>query len=221
MVSKKDALLNAGSEGIVEGIKMIPGLNILVSSLKAYQDSIEEQQRTEFITQLNMRLEQIELISFNREWYKSSEGIEVSKKIIASALNAEYADKIEYFANALINSSKDYSQDERLKYIEILRIVSKPALKVLAKERELHKKRGERSSPQVSFNQLVKNLDLSPHLIETCINELYSLGVFSHTLEFSSDGHATRHFDQGTSAYTKYSEKFVLFLLDPRTINSN
>ncbi|MDP3580856.1 MAG: hypothetical protein Q8S39_02905, partial [Ignavibacteria bacterium] len=164
------------------------------------------------------RLVQIEEKSFNSKWYGTDEGAEVSKKIIASALNAEFADKVSYFANALINSSGDFVQDERLKFIEILRMISKPALKVLAKERELQKQRGQGHSSSISFNGLTKNLDLSPHLIETCITELYSIGVFSHTLEFDADGHATSHFDRGTPAYTKFSEKFVLFILDPRTI---
>jgi len=219
MVKKKDAIIKAGSEGIIESIKMIPGLNILVSSVKAYQDNIEEQQRTEFIEELKTRLEQIEEKSFNAKWYNTLDGIVVSKKIIASALNAEFADKISYFANALINCSQNYEQDERLKFIEILRVISKPALKVLAVERELKRKLGDGHSMQVSMNELVNHLDLSPHLIETCITELYSIGVFSHTIEFNASGHQQKNYERGIAAFTKFSEKFISFILDPRTIN--
>jgi hypothetical protein len=221
MVSRNEAIIAAGSESLVEFIKMIPGVNILVSGVKAYQENIDEQQRIQFIEELNSRLKELGDKFENSDWYKTDNGIEITKKIIASALNAEFADKISFFVNALINASKSFDQDERLKFIETLRIISKPALKVLAKERELQKRRGIAHSTQVLQDELIKELNLSPFLVETCITELYNLGIFSHTTEFSSSGQVKSSFSKGTAAYNEFTEKFVSFILDPRTLVSD
>jgi len=210
-----EALLAGGSKGLIEFAKIVPGLSVLVEGIRAYQENIEEQQKRDFIASLTERLKNLEAESINAEWYQSEEGIEVTKKIIGSALNPEYADKVSYFANALINSSGDYEQDERLKFIEILRHISKPALKILAKERGLHLERGRGYSPQVLVSELIKNTTLEPHLVEACVNELFSIGVFSHTVDFDKNGRQRSHFENGTAAYTKYTDKIINFLLDP------
>lgn len=136
-----------------------------------------------------------------------------NEKIVASALNAEYTDKIEYFSNALLNSQNEsFNQSERLKFIEILRQVSKPALEILALEDMLQKKRGPFYSSQVIKSDLIKVSNLTPHLVEACINELYSLGVFSSTESYSSDGREISGFSNGTAAYTEFTKSLLSLL---------
>jgi len=131
-------------------------------------------------------------------------------------LNSEYNDKIDYFANAFINSAQEFNQFQRLKFIEVLKIVSKPALIVLSKEYELQNQRTINDTGEVNLPALIKNLDMDPHLIESCVKELYNIGVFSSVIEYSESGNKKSYFQSGTSAYTEFTERFIEFIRDPR-----
>ena len=218
MTDKAKALIKAVEGGGVEVVKLIPGLGILIEGVRAYHESIEEQQREKFIQKILDRLSALE-DSFSDEWYRTPEGLEVTKKIVASALNAEFADKIEYFTNALLNAPKGFEQAERLKFVEILRHISKPALEILATEKILQMERGKHFSEQVLVGDLIKKTRLSPHLVESCVNELYSMGVFSSTISFSKSGHPSAHFSEGIAAFTQFTERFIEFIKDPRSIS--
>ena len=203
-------------EGLIEVAKLIPGLGTLIEGVRAYQNKIEELQREEFIKAFDDRLKKREgRFSRDWDWYKTDEARQVIKKIIASALNAEYADKIDYFANAIFNVANDYEPVERLKFIEILRNISKPALIVLKAEKRLQDRRGPHHSPQVLNEQIIKETGLNPYLVDACVNELYALGVFSSTISYTSDGTKSESFSDGVVAYTDFSEKFVSFIEDP------
>lgn len=201
-------------ESLIEATKLVPGLGILIEGVRAYQNKIEEEQREEFIKALVERLEKCEGRVSN-DWYKTDEATQVIKKIVASAMNAEYIDKIDYFANAILNAANEYDQVERLKFIEILRNISKPALIVLEAEKRLQDKRGPRHSSQVLNDQIIKETKLDPYLVETCVNELYALGVFSSTTGYTSDGRKTEYFSDGVAAYTDFTKRFVSFIEDP------
>lgn len=214
MVDKKRALIDAVGTGALEVISLVPGFGVLLESVRAYQESIEEQQREQFITLLIERIEVLENAAVNG-WYSTPEGVEVIKKIVASALNAEYCDKIEYFANVLVNCAGNFEQTERLEFIEILRQVSKSALCILAKESELQQKRGRQFSPQVIVHELIQESGMDPHLVEALIKELGSLGVFSSTISFSTEGKPLQGFSGGALAYTEFTTRFVDFIKNP------
>lgn len=157
---------------------------LLIEGIRAYQSYIEEEQRQRFLSVLQERVNRVERL-FDCQWYSTEEGKAISKKLIAVALRAESADKVDYFADALINASKPmFTHDKRCKFCEILKTVSLPALRVLAYETNLQKERGPGHSPQVLIDQLIQRSGMDPFLVEACVRELYMLGVFSSTTDF-------------------------------------
>lgn len=214
VADKKRAFIKGAGEGALEAIKLVPGISILIEGVRSYQENIEEQQRKQFMKLLLERITVLENAT-SIEWYCTAEGEEIVKKIIASALNAEYSDKIEYFANGLVNCAGDFEQVERLKFIETLRHISKPALYILAKESELHQKRGKTFSPQVLVEELIRESDMQPHLVEACVKELESFGIFSSTIRFTKDGKQAEGFSTGALAYTEFTDRFINFIKSP------
>lgn len=215
VADKKRALIKGAAEGALEVIKLVPGLSILIEGVRSYQENIEEQQREHFTQLLLERIEEL-ANAVSNGWYSTAEGEEVIKKIVASALNAEYCDKIEYFANGLVNCSADFEQAEILKFIETLKHISKPALCILAKESELQQKRGKFFSPKVLVDELIKESEMQPHLVEACIKELGSFGIFSSTISYTKDGKQAEGFSSDTLAYTEFTNRFVNFIRSPK-----
>ena len=214
MTDQSKAIFSGLEESIIETVELVPGLGILLEGVRAYNESIEEQQRIQFTNEISKRLDELEN-TFKDTCYQTEEGEEVVKKIVASALNSEYNDKINYFANALFNAHKDFKQLNRLKFVEMIRQLSKPALVILAKEHELHQERGESFSPQVLQEQLIQETELPPHLVESCVKELSSVGVFSSTIEFYDDGSQSSYFRNGAVAYTEFTNQFIEFIKNP------
>lgn len=214
MQGKSKAVFKGISEAVIQAIELVPGLASLIESVRAYQECIDDQQREIFIRELEKRVSHQEA-TFKDPWYQTVEGQEIVKKLAASALNAEYADKVEYFAKALLNASMDIGQDKKLKFIEILRQISKPALKVLAAEKQLHEERGRSWSSQVELGPLVTKTSLEAHLVEACIKELYSLGVFSSATSFNKEGDKSTGFETGTPAFVGFTDEFIRFISEP------
>lgn len=214
MVDTKRAIKEGTKGAALECFKSVPVLSVLIEGVKNYQASIETQQKELFLELLRDRVAALEKVE-NIEWFKTTEGEEVVKKIVASALNAEYGDKIEYFANALVNCAGDFEQAKRLKFIETLRHVSKPALCILAEESELQQKRGKHFSPQVLVSELIERSGKEPHLVDACVKELGYLGVFSSTVSYTKDGKQEQGFSSNTLAYTEFTERFVEFIKNP------
>ncbi len=206
-ISQKEAVLSGVEEGVIEAIKLVPGFNILIGGIKKYEAHIENQQRELFLVALTNRIADIEQ-HFQNDWYKTPEAEEFVKKTVASALNAEYADKIDFFANMLINSKEDLKQMERMKFLELVRQLSKPALVVLDVATKLYKRRGTGHSPQMddptTKRYIITETGFEQLLVDACVSELLSLGVFS------SEG-----FRPSVSGYTSFTLKFFNFISDP------
>lgn len=212
MVGTK-GIKKAVKEAGVEIAKAIPGIAPLIEGIRAYQSYIEEGQRQRFLSVLQERVNRVERL-FDCQWYSTEEGKAISKKLIAVALRAESADKVDYFADALINASKPmFTHDKRCKFCEILKTVSLPALRVLAYETNLQKERGPGHSPQVLIDQLIQRSGMDPFLVEACVRELYMLGVFSSTTDFFESGHRKSGFDEGIAAYSSFTHEFVEFAI--------
>jgi hypothetical protein len=110
--------------------RRVPVVSELIEGASAYKESIEEQQRAAFIEALVARVDRVQ--DEADKWYQSPEGETFVKKVVATALNAEYADKIDFLANALVNGPLLGSDDAmRLKLVEMIRQLSRPALQVL------------------------------------------------------------------------------------------
>jgi hypothetical protein len=216
MSDKSKAIVKGVSEGAIEAIKLLPGAGVLIEGIRSYHDSIEEAQRQSFIEGVVERLNVLEE-AFTNEWYQTPNGEEVVKKIVATALNAEFTDKIDYFTNALFNAPAEISQLERLKFVELIRNLSKSSLLILAKEEELQRNRGKYHSPQVIQDQLIKSTGLNPYLVEASIRELSAQGVFSSVAEFKSSSEPKTIFSGSAVAFTDFSRKFIDFIKDPRS----
>ena len=172
MAKRLKALTAGATEGAIEAAKLIPGVGILIESVRRYHETIEDQQREEFVDLISQRLEKIEQ---NSAWYASEEGERFVRKIVATALNAEYADKLEFLANALANGP-ELADDSasRLKFVEMIRSLSAPALEVLVASLEQQEGDG-----QVLAGRLAGTMNWPPYLVDACVNELRSLGVYS------------------------------------------
>jgi hypothetical protein len=206
---KSKGLLAAASEATIEVVKQIvPFSGAFIEGVRKYHESIEEQQREEFVQALSERVEEL---SKNAEWYKSEQGQAFVKKIVATALNAEYVDKLEFLANALVNGPK-LGADEamRAKFVEMIRQLSKPALEVLVAS--LGRVSG---TGQVMPGEIAGILRWSPELVDACVRELYAFGAFSSTTHWAKSGEGYRqgqYFNEGVPARTDFTKSFSEFI---------
>ena len=204
---KKRALSEGGAEAAIELVKLIPGAGALIEGVRKYHDSIEEQQRAAFVERLESRVSALE---GNREWYQSEEGELFVKKVVATALNAEYADKLDFLANALVSGPQVEGQAMRLKMVEMIRQVSRTAIDVLVAALNNPSGTGEVISADIA-----KAMGWHPALVDACVQELYALGAFSHVTAWRDQGsHITsaQGFSRGTPALTDISRAFVEFV---------
>jgi len=202
-VSKKDALIAAADGATIATIKRIPVLGELIEGIQKYEENIAEQQRRIFLEVLRDRVDDLETY-FTDPWYSTSEAQEFMKKTVASALNAEYTDKVKFFVNMLANAKQDLEQMERLKFVELIRQLSKPALKVLALAAQLSGTIvGLKDIKQIKGNAVSK-LNLDGLLVDSCIDELFSVGVLSQ-----------QHL-KARAGYTAFTQRFVDFLKNPK-----
>ncbi|HEY9905988.1 MAG TPA: hypothetical protein V6D18_00100, partial [Thermosynechococcaceae cyanobacterium] len=111
----------------------------------------------------------------NLNWYKTEEGDRFARKVIATALNAEYVDKLDFIANLFVNGTTlGNGEAERFKYVEMVRLLSRPALQVLVKIVQIlpeHK--------GISVCNLAAEIGWEPALVDACILELHAVGAIS------------------------------------------
>src|SRR5262249_29502885 len=145
----------------------------------------------------------------NADWYKSDQGQKFVKKVVATALNAEYADKLKFLANALVNGPGLRGDDAmRAKFVEMIRQLSKSALEVLVASLRRQIPSG---TGQVMPGQLAGVLGWAPELVESCVKELFAFGVFSSTTRWIKSGENYRqaqYFPEGTPAITAFTKSF-------------
>lgn len=212
LAKKSKGLLSGAREAAIEVVKqVVPFSGALIESVRKYHESIEEQQREQFVAALSERVEELHT---NAEWYKSGEGQQFVKKIVATALNAEHADKVEFLANALVNGPRlGADAAKRAKFIEMIRQLSKPALEVLVASLQHPTGTG-----QVMPGELAGELGWPPELVEACVKELYSLGAFSSTKSWFKSGDSYRqseHFREGIPSANSITRSFAEFVSSP------
>ena len=204
--------LKAGvKEGVIGVVKkLVPGVDILIDSVGKYHETIEQQQREEFVNLLAARIEKIENHS---EWYTTEGGEKFVRKIVATALNAEHIDKLDFLANALSNGPTLGDDDAlRLKYLDFIRSLSKPSLDALvgfAKYSSI--------GTEVKAGNVAKTMNWKPELADACIRELHSLGVYSSITSWRLDRYTDRYeqgsyFSDRRCAPTELTEGFVQFI---------
>jgi hypothetical protein len=198
---RKEALIAGGVEAGVEALKLVPGVGILIESVRKYRESIEEQQQGEFIQEI---LERLEYVECNLEWYATEEGERFTRKVIATALNAEYVDKLDFIANLFVNGANSGNGEaEQSKYIEMVRLLSRPALQVLVKiVQTLPEHKG------ISVRNLASEIGWEPALVDACILELHSIGAISQKW-FGDAENPERRTLNNTPVITAFTKRFA------------
>ena len=212
MTERINAIKAGATEGAIEAAKMIPGVGILIESVRKYHETIGDQQREEFVDKISRRLEKIER---NSDWYATDEGEQFVRKIVATALNAEYADKLEFLANALANGPELADDNtSRLKFVEMIRSLSAPALDVLVASL-----RQQEGAGQVLSGRLAAAMNWPPYLVDACVSELRSVGVYSSIVSWRKDRDGnyekSSYLSGSGCARTEFTEQFVQFITSP------
>lgn len=204
------ALTAAAKESFIEAAKRVPGLAELIEGVRKYRDTIEEQQRVEFVALLSSRIKKLE---DNSEWYKTETGEKFMRKVVATALNGEYSDKLEFLANSLVNGPSLGNDDAtRLKFVDMIRSVSKPSLDALI----AFMKHSAETSPVLAGN-IAKVMNWTPELADACISELHSVGIYSSVSSWRLDRYSDTYevgtyLSDGRCTVTKLTAMFVDFI---------
>lgn len=204
--------------GATEYVKATPLVSALIEGAKGYRACLEEQQQEEFIAKLKGKVSDFEEI-FSDAWFSSKNGKVICQKIICYGLDPSLSEKTDFFVNSLINSKMDINYARKLKFIEILKQVSLPALLVLAAADEICR---DNQNPQnvrnLNLGEKLKD-QISLTLIDSCLNELYSYGVLSSNA-YRKNTMNKQDVIVGTSTdaafYTYLTRDFVDFIKEPK-----
>ncbi len=154
-MDKAEIVKDAGAVLVDAGKGLLSFVNLKAAvSLAAYEqwkNRREAKALQKMIALLEERLEDVEGF-FSDTWYQSEPGQVFAEKVIVSALDGQMAEKQEFFVNALIRGvqQKEIEDDEKLKFIDMLRQLSKLSLAVLAEMHKTLKVGGQINSQNVS-----------------------------------------------------------------------
>ncbi len=231
MTNGKDII--AGVNGALKALAgKIPILNELISGYDAYRHAQFERETKKFLEVLHSGIESLSE-KLDLSWLSTPEGETFAYKVVESAIDAQIADKRELFANALINgiSKKDTDELLKLKFIDILRNLSKASLMILSEMHEFlsgnvrgpgRKPPRNQPYPIVKTGDIVSKLGAKydPYLIASAIWEMQSQGLFDETAEWGigQDGHIqSKGGFSSALAYTDFTCRFVEFITLPKT----
>ena len=226
---------------IIEGAKgagkallgRLPVLNELISGYDAYHQAQFERETKEFLEILKSDIESLSE-NLDLSWLSTPEGETFAYKVVESAIDAQLADKRELFSKALINGIRQKDTDDllKLKFIDILRNLSKASLMILSEMHEFLSPnvRGpgrtpplNKPYPMVETRDIVSRLrgNYDPYLIASAMWEMQSQGLFDQIAEWggrSPDGSIQSQggFDSNL-AYTDFTCRFVEFITLPKT----
>jgi hypothetical protein len=212
-IDKSTALAASFSEGLIQLAEEIPGLSSLIESIRTYHENIENQQREAFSAELATRIDALEK---HAAWYKTLTGEQFMKKVVATALNAEYCDKLEFLANALVNGPSLRDDDaRRAKFVELIRQMSRPALEVLvASVRLTH-------DGDIIVDRIAEHLEWHPAVVDSCVRELHSLGAYSHNLRWEKRNgryQVMASFMDTIPGVATLTQEFARFLQNPSKV---
>lgn len=228
MIKKREKSELAVLQGMsISVLSNVPVLGQIVAGWNAYKDHQFKEGVKEVIFHLRNKTDNLEYF-FSDDWFKSDAGQRFTRKVIDCSLDAQIEDKRELFVNALINGvkDKDTTDLEKLKFVDMLRQLSRASLDILA---ELHKiyagqvmrpnnSRRIDGSANLNRDKIVEQLskNYNPYLIESSYEELKSVGLFSPNIHYykQTDGshRAGSSFSEGNYAYTDFTCRFIEFI---------
>jgi hypothetical protein len=207
---------------------MVPGLAQAMAGWDSYQKSKFERSVNTLIQHLMAKVEDLEAL-FSVEWLKTEEGEQFAWKVLGAAFDAQLSDKQELFVNALIHGIEDQETDqlEKLKFVDMLRQLSKASWMVLAEMHEMFSDqvRGPGRAPdplsalpQVDAGRIAEALSdkYDPYLVTSAVAELESHGLFSRTGEWRRDVSGRMRPGTGFATemcYTDFAARFVEFII--------
>jgi hypothetical protein len=195
-------------------------------------NKIEQDRRERYIANVLAMLEQkVDDLNqlFGDEWLKTPEGEKFAAKVFDSTIDAQLADKRELFVNTLINGiwDKDTGELEKLKFIDVLRHLSRASLDVLADIHNMFKDQVRGPSrrvdpisayPQVDPGSIAEKLSskYDPYLVTSACYEMQSQGLFSNVGEWQKQADGSYKVGGGFDTawvYTDFACRFVEFII--------
>jgi len=228
--TRKDLI--AGATAVAKSAAgLIPGVEQAIAGWDEYQRSRHERNVATLIETLERKISDPKAL-FASDWLQTNDGREFCWKVVASALDSQIEEKQELFVNALIHGIEDrqLTQLEKLKFIDMLRHLSKASLVIMA---EMHTMfagqiRGPgRSVERVTELPVVDPIRIAqrlskehdPNLVTAAIAELQGQGLFSNIGEWHrmADGSYSPGLGVGEArmCYTDFAAKFAEFISAP------
>jgi len=228
LTEREEDLLAGLSATAKSTLSMVPGLGQAISGWDAYNRSAFDRNVRQVIAQLSERTDSLESF-FQDEYLHTEEGQQFARKVFDSAFDAQLEDKQELFINALVNGikNKKTTELEKLKFVDILRHLSRASLMILAEMHNMLIKQvrgpGRQPDPISSYplvdpSSIAENLSekYDPYLVTSSISEMESQGLFSRTGQWSKDPVSGRHRPDGgfstAMCYTDFAARFVDFI---------
>lgn len=234
LTEREEDLIGALKGTTKSALSLIPVIGQAIAGWDGYRQSSFERNVNKLIDHLSQKIDDLGSF-FSADYFHSEEGQLFIEKVIDAALDSQLIDKQELFINALINAPT--SQDgelQKLKFIDMLRQLSRAALMVLA---EMHKMfsmqvRGPGRTPDptqafplVDPTNIAEKLGniYEPYLVTSAISEMESQGLFSRTGEWRKDYNGKYTPGGGFATemcYTDFAARFVEFITVKRNIES-
>jgi len=228
LTEREEDLLSGFSATAKSALSIVPGLGQAISGWDAYKRSAFDRNVRKVIALLSERIENLESF-FQDEYLHTDEGQQFARKVFDAAFDEQLQDKQELFIYALVNGikNKKTTELEKLKFVDILRHLSRPSLMILAEIHNMliNQVRGPgrqpdpiSSYPLVDPSSIAENLSekYDPYLVTSSISEMESQGLFSRTGEWRKDSISGRHMIGGGFAtemcYTDFAARFVEFI---------
>jgi hypothetical protein len=207
----------------------LPLLGEAIGGYDSYHRARFERGTKEFMEHLDEALGQIGEKS-DLTWLTTPDGERFARKVLDCGIDAQLADKKQLFARALVNGAlrEEASLVEKLKFVDMLRLLSRASLDVLADVHNLlshdarrpgHHPPANKPYPLVNPKRIAERLGskYDPYLVEAALQEMQSHGLFSSTAEWTRQADGSLH-PQGFSdalTYTDFTCRFVEFITLP------
>lgn len=227
---EKDAI-EALSGTVKSALSVIPGLGQAIAGWDEYRRSQFNRNILSLLKTLELKVNDIRAFTTS-EWLQTDDGQQFCWKVFSSALDSQLEEKQELFVNTLVQAvaKPELSQLEKLKFVDMLRQLSKAALMVLADMHIMyvHQVRGPGrthdpigSYPMVDPTNVAEKLSnkYDPYLVTAAVYELQSHGLFSTTGEWRAQGDGTLRASGGFQTalcYTDFAARFVEFISEPK-----
>jgi hypothetical protein len=228
ITERGEDLLAGLSATTKSALSLVPGLGQAISGYDAYKRASYDRSVRKVLELLSDRIDDLDSF-FQDEYLQTEAGQQFTRKVFDAAFDAQIEDKQELFINALVNGikNKQTTELEKLKFVDVLRHLSRASLMILAQMHNIliEQVRGPgrqpdptSSYPLVDPSTIAENLSdrYDPYLVISSINEMESQGLFSRTGEWRKDPVSGRHIPGGGFAtemcYTDFSVRFVEFI---------